>query len=95
MIFLKTPGAIIVEYFHELLQIGLLLNFSVFCSLQGRIDVSNLNIEKYALYVFEKGWEAKVSFGLPVDLRTNGTIPKAILELSHICLNAYKTSIRK
>ena len=45
---------------------------------------ANLNIDKYALYVFEQGWQAKVSYGISVDLKVNGTLPKEITELKEI-----------
>lgn len=45
---------------------------------------ANLNIDKYALYVFEKEWLAKVSYGISVDLKVNGTLPLAITELKEI-----------
>lgn len=45
---------------------------------------ANLNIDKYALYVFEKEWLAKVSYGISVDLKVNGTLPQAITELKEI-----------
>ena len=45
---------------------------------------ANLNIDKYALYVFEQDWQAKVSYGISVDLKVNGTLPPAIAELNEI-----------
>jgi sigma-B regulation protein RsbU (phosphoserine phosphatase) len=45
---------------------------------------ANLNIDKYALYVYEQDWQAKVSFGISVDLKVNGTLPKEITELKKI-----------
>jgi phosphoserine phosphatase RsbU/P len=45
---------------------------------------ANLNIDKYALYVFEQDWQAKVSYGISVDLKVNGTLPSAIIDLKKI-----------
>jgi phosphoserine phosphatase RsbU/P len=45
---------------------------------------ANLNIDKYALYVFEQDWQAKVSYGISVDLKVNGTLPSAIIDLKEI-----------
>jgi phosphoserine phosphatase RsbU/P len=45
---------------------------------------ANLNIDKYALYVFEQEWEAKVSFGLAVDLKENGSLPDKLVNLQEI-----------
>ena len=45
---------------------------------------ANLNIDKYALYVFGQNWQAKVSYGTTVDLKVNGTLPKEITELKEI-----------
>jgi sigma-B regulation protein RsbU (phosphoserine phosphatase) len=45
---------------------------------------ANLNIDKYALYVFEQDWQAKVSFGITVDLKVNGTLPQEIANLKEI-----------
>jgi len=42
---------------------------------------ANLNIDKYALYVFENDWQAKVSYGITVDLKVNGTLPVEITGL--------------
>ena len=45
---------------------------------------ANLNIEKYALYVYESNWEAKVSYGCTVDLTQTGSIPKELTEIRKI-----------
>ena len=45
---------------------------------------ANLNIDKYALYVYEKEWQAKVSYGISVDLKVNGTLPVEITNLKEI-----------
>ena len=45
---------------------------------------ANLNIDKYALYVFEDTWQAKVSYGLSVDLKVNGTLPEKIAKMKEI-----------
>jgi sigma-B regulation protein RsbU (phosphoserine phosphatase) len=45
---------------------------------------ANLNIDKYALYVFEEDWQAKVSYGITVDLKVNGTLPLEITGLQEI-----------
>ena len=45
---------------------------------------ANLNIDKYALYVYEDGWQAKVSFGVEIDLKENVTLPKQLSKLSKI-----------
>ena len=45
---------------------------------------ANLNIDKYALFVFEEDWQAKVSYGISVDLKVNGTLPQEISELKEI-----------
>ena len=42
---------------------------------------ANLNIDKYALYVYEKEWQAKVSNGISVHLKVNGTLPVEITNL--------------
>ncbi len=45
---------------------------------------ANLNISKYALFVLEGSWQAKVSFGLPVDLKESCELPQELLELKQI-----------
>ena len=45
---------------------------------------ANLNIDKYALYVYEQEWQAKVSYGISVDLKVNGTLPVEITNLKEI-----------
>ena len=45
---------------------------------------ANLNIDKYALYVFEEDWQAKVTYGISVDLKVNRTLPQEISELKEI-----------
>lgn len=45
---------------------------------------ANLNINMYALYVLEKDWEAKVSYGISVDLKANGTLPQKLVDLREI-----------
>lgn len=45
---------------------------------------ANLNIDKYALYVYEKSWEAKVSFGKGIDLYEHVTLPKSLTTLDEI-----------
>ena len=45
---------------------------------------ANLNIDKYALYVFESSWEAKVSYGCAVDLTKTGAIPKELTSIKEI-----------
>ena len=45
---------------------------------------ANLNIAKYALFVFEKDWEAKVSYGISVDLTKNGALPPELVNLKEI-----------
>ena len=42
---------------------------------------ANLNIDKYALYVFESDWQAKVSYGTTVNLIDNGTLPEELTGL--------------
>ena len=42
---------------------------------------ANLNIDKYALYVFESDWQAKVSYGTTVNLKDNGTLPEELTGL--------------
>jgi len=45
---------------------------------------ANLNIAKYALYVLENDWEAKVSYGLSVDLTKSGRIPEELTNIQTI-----------
>jgi sigma-B regulation protein RsbU (phosphoserine phosphatase) len=45
---------------------------------------ANLNIDKYALYVFEEEWQAKVSYGISVDLKVNGGLPEKISKMKEI-----------
>lgn len=45
---------------------------------------ANLKIGKYALFVFEDNWEAKVSHGLPKDFKQNGNFPKEMKGLLEI-----------
>jgi len=45
---------------------------------------ANLNIDKYALYVLEQDWKAKVSFGISVDLKINGVLPQQLIEMQEI-----------
>jgi sigma-B regulation protein RsbU (phosphoserine phosphatase) len=42
---------------------------------------ANLNIQKYALYVYETNWEAKVSYGCSVDLTKTGSIPDELTSI--------------
>ncbi len=45
---------------------------------------ANLNIDKYALFVLEKDWEAKVSYGTSVGLTGNGALPQELIGLKEI-----------
>lgn len=45
---------------------------------------ANLNIARYALYVFENSWDAKVSYGCSVDLTKRGKIPWELTEIREI-----------
>ena len=45
---------------------------------------ANLNIDKYAFYVFEDAWHAKASFGLSSELNKDTPLPEKLMELREI-----------
>ncbi|RLD20554.1 MAG: hypothetical protein DRI71_10205, partial [Bacteroidetes bacterium] len=47
---------------------------------------ANLNIDKYAFFVFENEWDAKVSYGTSIDLKDFGSLPAKLMELQEISM---------
>jgi sigma-B regulation protein RsbU (phosphoserine phosphatase) len=45
---------------------------------------ANLNIDKYAFFVYETEWDAKVSYGISIDLTETGSLPDKLKEIKEI-----------
>ena len=45
---------------------------------------ANLNIDKYAFFVYETQWDAKVSYGISIDLKKNGSLPDKLKDIREI-----------